>query len=474
MQGKRTLIALLFLSGWSGPAAPAPTTTLVEGNLSKAENTCVSPAQFFQFTYFQLCSYSGGVDIAAVVTSAPSLDHHNWMGPLNSGGFYAQNFLDSPRVDGGYSGSTLADGKIALPITGELVIEDSGTPMPEDDRVRGTLVIGTGERGVNTNDGWAVERFDSITHTLPTTQVSSAMANAFGGYDYVIGSAGFPLLLESAAGPFPSEEASVLGDNPIPPDFNAWEVSAGGNITLPVYQSPPLGGFTPHSVEIVSYAPGAAGNSNVEPNIGMATTVVTDNLTCVSGDADSTPDMTNPDPPAVAELIDDCNPDPAIGAGSTWAVSGAEFDNLILKISTDANNHVIEVDAFYVLEYKIESLNLNDGKPGSWVGGTLHLVGNSDFDNDGVDDDSDNCLNTPNPEQRDTDGDGYGNLCDADFNCNGLVDPGDFSLLKARFGSSSHPDQDLNSNGIVDPSDFSRLKSVFGLPPGPSRVGSCP
>ena len=100
----------------------------------------------------------------------------------------------------------------------------------------------------------------------------------------------------------------------------------------------------------------------------------------------------------------------------------------------------------------------------------------ADDDADGIVNEFDNCIDTPNgptiPDagdhwQRDTDGDGFGNVCDADFNNNGVVDPSDFSTLKARFGQSGFPDQDLNGNGVVDPADFSRLKAGFGKPPGP-------
>lgn len=93
-----------------------------------------------------------------------------------------------------------------------------------------------------------------------------------------------------------------------------------------------------------------------------------------------------------------------------------------------------------------------------------------DTDRDGAVDSVDNCTLLTNADQRDTDGDGYGNICDPDFNGNGIVDPFDFSLLKSRFGQSSFPDQDLNGNGVVDPFDFSKLKSMFGQPPGPSGV----
>ena len=379
-------IATLVAMSLAGTIQAAPTVTNIEGSLSKAENTCVSPAQFFQFTGFQLCSYSGGVDIASVTTSAPSLDFHNWMGPLDSGGFYPKGFLQSPATTGGFAGSTAGDGKVALVISGTISIEDFDTPQGDDDRISGTLSFGPGERGVGSSNGNAVERFDSVTHTIPATVVSSATPNATtGGFDYVIGSAGFPLLLTSAAGDFPSEEPSRATDDTVPPDFNAWADFAGGNITsatLPAFARPPLGGLIPHTVEIVSYAPGAAGGGNVEANIGVRTSAVTTGLTCESGDADADPGMTNPDPGELPEVIDDCNPDPAIGAGSTWAVSGAEFDNLILRLTTNANNRVVSAFAFYVLEYKIELLNLNDGKPGSWVGGTLSLAGATGAEDD--------------------------------------------------------------------------------------------
>jgi hypothetical protein len=89
------------------------------------------------------------------------------------------------------------------------------------------------------------------------------------------------------------------------------------------------------------------------------------------------------------------------------------------------------------------------------------------LDGDGVGDACDNCTTVANADQRDTDGDGYGNICDADFNGNNLVDPTDFSTLKAALGTTS-ADEDLNGNGIVDPTDFSLAKSLFGKPPGPS------
>jgi len=44
-----------------------------------------------------------------------------------------------------------------------------------------------------------------------------------------------------------------------------------------------------------------------------------------------------------------------------------------------------------------------------------------DRDNDGVADRIDNCSAVPNPLQRDSNGDGFGNLCDADVDGDGIV-----------------------------------------------------
>lgn len=370
------VIGAITAIGLSGPAHSVPTVTNVTGALSKAENTCVSPIEFFSFSEFQLCSYSGGVTLQQLAGSGM---FRNWMGPVDSGGYYASGTLVDPGTTGGFSGSTPGDGKVNLVITGSITVEDGNTAGDgSDDSISGTLIFGPGERGASSSDGNVVERFTSVTHTLPTTVVSSAVSNSMGGYDYVIGSQGYPLLfssgevITSAVGPYPSEVASIATNNPSPPDFNAWDVNNGGNVTVL-----PFGSTVPHSPEIVSYAPGSANGGNVEPNIGMATTAVVVGLTCEDGDADADPG-TNGDGNPIA----DCNPDPAIGAGSSWSVSGAEFDNLILRLSTDANNKLVSADAFYTLEYKIASLNLNAGKPGSFVGGTLSVSGDPEAADD--------------------------------------------------------------------------------------------
>ena len=82
---------------------------------------------------------------------------------------------------------------------------------------------------------------------------------------------------------------------------------------------------------------------------------------------------------------------------------------------------------------------------------------------------ADNCLTEPNPDQRDTNQDGYGNVCDADLNNDEMVDFLDLGILKSVFFTGD-ADADFNGDGIVDFLDLGRMKTQFFGPPGPSGL----
>lgn len=94
-----------------------------------------------------------------------------------------------------------------------------------------------------------------------------------------------------------------------------------------------------------------------------------------------------------------------------------------------------------------------------------------DADGDGIFDDADNAIYVNNPDQFDADGDGYGNIVDADLNQDMMVDFFDLSMFDGAIGSSD-ANADFNGDGSVDFFDLSILDGLFGLPPGPSYVDS--
>ena len=100
---------------------------------------------------------------------------------------------------------------------------------------------------------------------------------------------------------------------------------------------------------------------------------------------------------------------------------------------------------------------------------TVNISVVPDSDGDGVMDTHDNCTLVANADQRDTDKDGYGNICDADLDQSGFVNIKDLALFKQVFGTEN-PDADFDGSGFVNIKDLAILKSLFGKPPGPSGV----
>ena len=110
------------------------------------------------------------------------------------------------------------------------------------------------------------------------------------------------------------------------------------------------------------------------------------------------------------------------------------------------------------------------------LGLSLSSVGAEDTDGDSIEDAVDICIMKSNVAQADADEDGYGNICDPDFNNNGIVDSSDAAIIFAAFGKLAgvdpdfDPVTDLNSNGVIDSNDVSILFATFGQPPGPSGI----
>jgi hypothetical protein len=90
-----------------------------------------------------------------------------------------------------------------------------------------------------------------------------------------------------------------------------------------------------------------------------------------------------------------------------------------------------------------------------------------DADGDAIPDLDDNCTLHVNTDQRNTDGDAYGNRCDPDLDQNGVVNFTDLGLLKARFFGDD-PDADFDGDGKVNFVDLGIMKEFMFSAPGPA------
>jgi len=98
-----------------------------------------------------------------------------------------------------------------------------------------------------------------------------------------------------------------------------------------------------------------------------------------------------------------------------------------------------------------------------------------DTDNDGVPDPMDNCVAVANaaPIDCDSDIDGYGNICDCDYNNDYICGGPDFGVFGGDFGGpeTAGAGTDQNCDGIVGGPDFGLFGGGFGGGPGPSGKG---
>lgn len=105
-----------------------------------------------------------------------------------------------------------------------------------------------------------------------------------------------------------------------------------------------------------------------------------------------------------------------------------------------------------------------------WIRSGLGM-GVADSEGDGIADNVDNCPKTTNPSQLDSDGDGFGNACDADFNGDRRVDALDQALFSMAYGTSVGqaaflPAADMDGDGRIGALDLTRFRRRLGLPVG--------
>ncbi|MCL4792563.1 MAG: PEP-CTERM sorting domain-containing protein [Gammaproteobacteria bacterium] len=228
---------------------------------------------------------------------------------------------------------TFDDGKIQQKITGTVSINDNDNGFGADDLISFSLTLTSPQGGaiVRSYGSSVVDKYDSMTQVLSATAASSVTANGSGGFDYVIGSAGFPTLLtfSQAGNCLGAAFGSVECGHSFPTTENFWN----GTTT--------------------------AGLGSLESNFGAKTVGTVTNLACIDSKS------------ATGAESHDCRDSqvslaPYLGVNGACAVSGgcvvggergaAEdvgWDQLLLKVSTNSVGNVIAIEGFNVEDYRV-------------------------------------------------------------------------------------------------------------------------
>ncbi len=153
-----------------------------------------------------------------------------------------------------------------------------------------------------------------------------------------------------------------------------------------------------------------------------------------------------------------CNIEPsagALGLSNPYLIDPGNPDNSIvpLRMSHTDEHRMPPLGTTLVHQQALQVIN-------EWISDPSVCDTKPDSDGDGSVDEVDNCPAIANVDQRDTDADGIGNICDGDINNDDSVDRRDLLLLSRRL-FSRNPDADLDGDGRVGLADFRRLMGML-------------
>jgi len=351
----------LVLSLQAGAATKVYTIT--DGAFADSEASCT-----------RITTNLGGWDCSygnLLTTSRPK-----WLGPTFGGGHYAPGGIQTDpayRVapgtgTGGTTTGTstgsgtsrvfvpaIDDGKFEAPITGTFTIDDNDTPVnAADDKLSSTFSIGALVRNIRAGQtSTVVQTWTRYDHEMAPITVSSATANADGGFDYVLGSRGFPNPIcasYNAAFCFATENTMADFQTPagfwadIPPDQTAIErTGVLGDPDFPVFPDEP------------PQPPPAVPTGNV----GATTTGELIDGTCAGAYDD--PNITIPDLCTTSQLV----------WGETEPLG---FDNIVIKVSTNSLGAITSAFAYWSEEYFISFQSAPAGYDNSVDTGTFSFT----------------------------------------------------------------------------------------------------
>lgn len=210
---------------------------------------------------------------------------------------------------------------------------------------------------------------------------------------------------------------------------------------------------------------------------GDRTFIIADAAASNCGGGNSVPDLVN-DPASTDAcheiLVDvlDNDSDVEDGAGANLAitgVSGALFGAAVV-VNDAGVDKILYTPATGLSGIETLIYTVQDSG-GASADAEIVITVNStgDGDGDNVMDSCDNCLVRQNTNQRDTNGDGIGNACDADLNNDCIVNAVDLGLFRSVFFTND-ADSDYSGDGVVNTIDLGIMRLLFFAPPGPSGL----
>lgn len=295
------------------------------------------------------CMYDGGASAFEFPSGVfPANPFGEATGPYSQAQYY-----DSVATPAAYAaGFTPApgDGKIQQVINGTITIDDNGDGFGANDLISFDITLTSPGGGdiVRNLGGNLADKYTSMRQVLSPTAVNSATANGSGGFDYVIGSEGFPVLLTFTEAPCVGQ---TFGDMECDAAFDANGLTDTLKWTpwKPTDQSTFTGQFPfPHVGP-----PQSAGLGSLEDNLGARTTGTVVNMDCAD---DGVTAPTGAPAGSTYCTAGKTSFYPIVVGPNQVPSNGAEdvgWDQLVLKVSTDGSGNVLTAEGFDVQEYMV-------------------------------------------------------------------------------------------------------------------------
>ena len=335
-----TLSGLLTAACLCGnlPLLAATVTTPVSGTMSPTQETC-----------FQGLANAVGDGENCMYDGGPAAGGNDPIGTEVTGPNNQVSYYDADATPAAFEitpdglaerlyVTTVGDGKIAQKINGTITIDDGGDGFGAGDLISFSLTLTSPGGGaiIRHYSTSVVDKYNSMTQTLAPFAAHSATANGAGGFDYIIGTEGFPTPLTFAVPGAcfgkPFGEAECGHSFSVGPDPDFWDGTSLAGLGL---------------------LEGNRGAKTVGTVTGLdcrdsksATGV--DSNDCFDSGVSYSPWVTGPCATPGGCTLKEGQPSAVRGAAEDVG-----WDDMLLKVSTDALGKVIAVEGFNVDDYKV-------------------------------------------------------------------------------------------------------------------------